>query len=739
MIGAMIDTRNPVVMALMDGFDLCHAGESGRWKARCPAHDDTTASLAVSPADNGGIVMHCHAGCSTESVLRAVGCTMHDLMPPKKRKPRPKIVATYDYRDEAGELVSQAVRMDPKEFRQRRPDGDGWKWSVKGVRIVPYRLPELLAAKAAGGATVYITEGEKDVDRLTAAGLVATCNAGGAEKWRKEHSEHLADCNVVVLADNDDTGRRHANQVAASTKAAGAASIKLVELPGLPLKGDVSDWLNAGHTTDELSQIVEAASEWVAPPKERQPELTAEQLALLSPTITNVRGEEDEREALPMADVLASIDQVTCGWPRRVGTSLFVDDPTHGLHQLGKIDEMFGWLQSKAIVTWHRLTGCCSRGEVFHELQRTAKAYRAIEAFPHFPPFPDHYYAHEEVTPGTGEHLQQLLDKFCPETQIDRDLILALFATAAWGGDGGTRPAFVVVGSGRGIGKTTLIESVGFTFGGMFAISKDDKAADIDKRLLTPRAATKRVVGFDNVKAVRLSWAELEARITAREISGHQMYAGEQTRPNTLVWCVTLNGPSLSKDMSQRSVIIKLKKPSHSGDWEDELFSFIETHRWQIIADLAAFFRERPEPLTKHTRWGKWERDVLARLPEPAEAQRVIAERQGEVDADDEESADIEDHFRQKLQWLGYKPDVESVHIPNTIAREWYCKATGHPISTTGVTRAVKQAADEGTLAKLKVNPGRVSGRGLLWSGGSSTAIAYDLEQRLAKRLQEQQ
>ncbi len=144
----------------------------------------------------------------------------------------------------------------PKEFRQRRPDGNGgWTWSVKGCPVIPYRLPELLAADRA--KPVFVVEGEKDVDRLRAAGLTATCNAGGAGKWRAEHAKHLAGRHVVVLPDNDDPGRKHAEQVARSLRVwrhrQGNRAV------GLPDKGDVSDWLNSGGTADKLLTLVNAS------------------------------------------------------------------------------------------------------------------------------------------------------------------------------------------------------------------------------------------------------------------------------------------------------------------------------------------------------------------------------------------------------------------------------------------------------------------------------------------------
>lgn len=162
----------------------------------------------------------------------------------------------YDYRDEAGELLFQVERRPGHKFLQRKPDGaGGWEYKVRGVRLVPYRLPELVAAPA--DEPVFIAEGEKDVDNLRALGLIATCNSGGAEKWRAAHAEHLRGRDVVILPDNDDAGRKHAVQVADSL-AGIANSIRVLELPGLPQKGDASDWIAAGGTADALLGLLPA-------------------------------------------------------------------------------------------------------------------------------------------------------------------------------------------------------------------------------------------------------------------------------------------------------------------------------------------------------------------------------------------------------------------------------------------------------------------------------------------------
>jgi hypothetical protein len=165
----------------------------------------------------------------------------------------------YDYRDEQGELVHQVVRVEPgrngasKNIFQRRPKpGGGWFNDLNGVRPIPYRLPELLGQPLE--RFVFVAEGEKCVDTLWNIDVAATTNAGGAGNWKAEHSAHLQGRTVVILPDNDEPGRRHAEAVLTSLKGV-AASAAILDLPGLPLKGDIVEWLAAGHTKDELMQL----------------------------------------------------------------------------------------------------------------------------------------------------------------------------------------------------------------------------------------------------------------------------------------------------------------------------------------------------------------------------------------------------------------------------------------------------------------------------------------------------
>jgi len=169
-----------------------------------------------------------------------------------------KIIKTYDYLDESGKLLFQTVRYEPKDFRQRRPDGKGgWIWNLDGVKPVLYRLPEMI--KAPTQDFVIICEGEKDTDRLHVLGFIATTCPMGAGKWSGEYNKYFQGRLVAILPDNDTAGKKHAEQVADSLYGT-AAEIRIVDLPGLPEKGDVSEWLNAGHDKAELLQLIDQAT-----------------------------------------------------------------------------------------------------------------------------------------------------------------------------------------------------------------------------------------------------------------------------------------------------------------------------------------------------------------------------------------------------------------------------------------------------------------------------------------------
>lgn len=435
------------------------------------------------------------------------------------------------------------------------------------------------------------------------------------------------------------------------------------------------------------------------------------------------------------------IADLTGGWPRRVGTSLFIPSAGRpGIAWLPDADSLFGYLGEATAhpPEFRSSQGFHTKRELFSYLVRTVTDYSAVEELPHEPPIPGHFYACEPPESGSGDALNELINRFSPETDIDRDLILAAFVTPFWGGRGGTRPAFCITSdAGKGCGKSTLAASIGQLAGGALDVSANEDIAAMKARLLSSEGVTKRAVWLDNVKSHRLSWAELESLITSPVISGKKLYVGEGQRPNSLTFLLTMNGVSLSTDMAQRCVVIKLRRPDYSGTWAEETRYFIEAHRSDLVADVLGFLRSPAKGLSKFSRWGDWERGVLARLPNPTEAQTTIRERQAGVDVDGEESALIEEFFAAQLIHLGYDIKFNRVFIPSRVAARWLGWATNELISVAKASRLLKQRITESQMRRLLECPRRDLGRGFEFWGDDATGETYlqrDLDEQIRCR-----
>lgn len=248
------------------------------FQSLCPFHEDTNPSFSFNNqtgqyfchgCNKKGDAIHFYAKLHSLYTRRDFGKILKGIandfgIPFEEKKSR--IAKAYDYKDANGNLLFQVVRMDPKDFRQRQPMGTGWSWHLKGVERVLYQLPEVLKAKE-----VLIVEGEKDADTLTSLGFIATTSPMGAKKWRDEYNEYLKGKDIVLLPDNDNEGKEHMTQVAISLNG-NAKSLKWIDLPGLPSKGDVSDWVKGYDDKDDASErlaiMIENADPY-EPPKQK--------------------------------------------------------------------------------------------------------------------------------------------------------------------------------------------------------------------------------------------------------------------------------------------------------------------------------------------------------------------------------------------------------------------------------------------------------------------------------------
>jgi Protein of unknown function (DUF3987) len=252
-----------------------------------PGHSAADRSLSVTISASGDdIVVHSFAGDDPVECKKYVRerCGLPSFKPNGNRhsdqdmtrliqeaiasqhkEPRSKPVATYNYEDRDSTLLYQVLRYEPKTFRQRRPNGKGWIWKLEDRRVV-YRWPEL---RRFPDATIFVTEGEKDADRLWSIDQCATTVAAG--KWTDECVQALVGRDIIILQDNDDAGRTKA-QEAAKLLHGIANTVRVVSLPGLPQRGDVSDWLDMGHSKGELIDTCFDAPLWEPQAEAAKPE-----------------------------------------------------------------------------------------------------------------------------------------------------------------------------------------------------------------------------------------------------------------------------------------------------------------------------------------------------------------------------------------------------------------------------------------------------------------------------------
>lgn len=237
------------------------------WRGKCPAHDGDGDNFAVQ-SETG--LATCFSQCARGWDVIGLEMELSSADFPRAKTEvfrivgRPEIPmedrdaeAIYNYTDEQGVLRYQVVRKFGKQFRQRRPGPDGrWIWDLKGIEPVPFNLPKVVAAKFVG-----IAEGERDVQTLERLGIVGTCNNGGALHFRPELASWFAGKRIAIFPDNDEKGRAHAVQVAGILRPV-AAELRIIELPGLSDKGDVTDWRAAGGTVDQLRELYRTATEW---------------------------------------------------------------------------------------------------------------------------------------------------------------------------------------------------------------------------------------------------------------------------------------------------------------------------------------------------------------------------------------------------------------------------------------------------------------------------------------------
>jgi putative DNA primase/helicase len=531
------------------------------------------------------------------------------------RNNRRRVVAAYDYLGPDGKLVFQVTRWQPKTFTQRRPDGNGgWINSVKGIVLVPYRLPQIIQAKA-----VFIVEGEKDAEALAALGLAATCNAQGAGKWRAEYNRHFAGKRVCILPDNDDPGRKHARDVARQLHGL-TEVVKVIELPGLPPKGDVSDWLAAGGTRESLLEMVKAAPVW---------EPTAE-LQDTEDHEGRRQGDEDAiliregalAEAVDAAEeILARPDLPLQFRIFQRGSQLvrvavlpgsgFVEGVTRpqGATVIIPLDKAF-------------ILDVLSRFATFKKWDARKKALRVVDApkalaeaiiariglwrFPvlrgviscptirgdgsllldaGFDEASGYYVAHSlkpQVPHNPSQTdakaalnvLADLLTGFSFVEPVDYSVALTLIITAVVRSACDTVPIVIITAPVRGSGKSTIMEITSLISTGRrcVVLSATSDPVEREKRLGGCLLSGDQLINIDNHNGVLNSDLLCQAS-TSETLKVRPLGTSAQSEiPNTSLWCANGNNISVGGDLARRTLMCRLDPGCERP--EDRVFEF---------------------------------------------------------------------------------------------------------------------------------------------------------------------
>lgn len=641
--------------------------EGDEIRFRCPfpeSHNngDANPSARYSPAKN---VWRCDA-CGKSGGWTNL-CDLLGVI----RERDSKIASAYSYSDENGALLFQVVRKIPKGFVQRRPDGHGgWIWSTKGVRKVLYRLPEVTVAIDEGRA-VYLVEGEKDADNLADLGLTATTNPGGAGMWSEDYTKALRGAQVVIFPDNDTAGREHALKVARALHGF-AAEVRVVELPDLPRKGDVSDWIDAekraGRSSQEICGRLEDLCAAAAP--EEPSEATERCRVIVGPDEKRVNDEalealakhpdlycrgnglvqilQDERPehgigtthgdpriaVVPNALLREMLSaQVDFRKPRKDGGLKSVGPPGFCVRALSARGQ---WPALRPLEAVTQTPVLLPDGTILQE-----PGYDGGTGIAFFPKLPFPPISGDPSRQQVEAALALLREAVCDfpfaRPRHESAFLAAILTLLARHAFSGSVPLVLVDANTRGSGKGLLVDVAGRIGAGRdvprMAYSRD--AEEQRKTILAHAMEGHRVALIDNVSG-SFGTPTLDAALTATIWTGRILGVSKTaTAPLKIVWFATANNVTVVGDTVRRCLYVRLESPDEHPERRQDfrhprLLDWVDGRRAELTAAGLTLLRAyiaagRPDQrLPAWGSFGKWSdliRNCLVwlELPDPGE------------------------------------------------------------------------------------------------------------------------
>lgn len=633
-------------------------------------------------------------------------------------------ITRYDYRNLAGELIHFVIRLQHpekpgKQFVQGTPDG----WGLKGITTILYRLDVVSAS-----SWVALCEGEKSADRLNAAGIPATTACMGAGKWHDGLSEALRGKDVAIFPDNDEPGREHAQTVARAIHGI-ATSVRVVQPADcLPTKGGIDDFLDLGHSPDEVLSMIASAPEWhpasasassasmSSTTDEPTPAMLAEAKQANSIPFRNYipNETESERRGKKVKDVIkeprthqAMLDDLWrrfLGFPRRVGSyTLFDHDRDTGeIIEMDKAHEFRAWIarRSKQNPEFTKGDAMANELDFMASIRTMTHSYESVSLVPDWPLRSEVYYAHDKIPPATPDHryLNEFASFFLPAESVDAMLIKAFICAPLWYIPGVPRPAWIIDSrDGQGSGKSLLAFMVAELYGGApLTVTRHDlerEQKEIRKRCVCAEGRNKRIFLVDNVTGLFRS-PELASLITFKYISGLAPYGhGEESRPNNFVYVITSNTATVDSDLADRSLSIFVKRPEIGMriGWVERVQNFIKKHRLNVMADIIDMLEKHsPFDIPTETRFSEFEQCIIQPCAGDPELMRElldhIVETRKDINIEDEQARSIMETFNYQLRQLNL--DDCPVFIQNRVANSWGGQALSDTLHTEISQRA---------------------------------------------------
>lgn len=679
-------------------------------------------------------------------IIAALDCDAKVKDPPRiMRLPYTKHVAKHKGGDPTWcrILYNRETRHDIEDIVMRLPITDAEPERGEG------QLPDGERAPLPAWANAFLVGGSDSGSRNQTAFDVSCCMAGAG--WPREDAERM-----IVAAAERCTPPLPEDEALASV----ASAYSKERSPATPDPATLplgSSWQIAAGMADRPPSrmtvkvetpatagpamvAVEGDALHFGEPIHRQP---VGRFGFLSNVIESVDKEGNiTTHPRPVAQVVAALQQVTGGWPRRAGGRLFVpgDQPEPGelprptaIRSMDRVDAGFAWMHAHTDLYWADGKRCSDqmdgssrtsikRGEFYEHLKDTAQPhYDATEVLPHCPPADRTWYAPCILPASDRGILDDLVDRLNYETAIDRGLMLAAVLTLFWGGPCGQRPAFLFSSQyGAGSGKTASAEMIARVAGGTILLGKDETPDQLTKRLLSDSALAKRVVLADNIKG-KMDVAGIEAMVTAGEISGHRMYHGHATRPNRLTWIITANVPNMSHDLAERSVNIRIGTQRADSAWRTEIEDWIDANRAALVsAALGVLAGPDAETIEQHNldRWARWQASVLAKVEGANEIAVAVLDRRQDLDADRDEAEDIALIVKALIRLKGHSPDEIKAFVERKALADAYqaCQDDNDKWGRRKTVSYINNRVGSGALRQIRVTKwgGR---RGWQWVG----------------------